>query len=88
MAATATQTQRREQLLVGWEWIQLQMARTGTQHWMTQNEKGMMTRWRDENTTGDEGEVNPAKKKARETLTSLGPLVSFFFSFLVSFSFH
>ena len=40
-----------------------------------------MEREGNEDTTGDEGEVNPAKKKAQEMLTSLGPLVSFFFLF-------
>ena len=86
-AATATQTQRREQLLAGWERVRLQTARTARRHWTTRNEKGTTTRRRDEDTTGDEGEVNPAKQKAQETLTSLGPLVSFFFPFWFLFLF-
>ena len=86
-ATTATQTQRREQLLAGWERVQLQTARPATRHWTTQNQKGTTTRWRDEDTMGDEGEVNPVKKKAQETLTFLGPLVSFFFLFWFLFLF-
>ena len=41
----------------------------------------------DRETTRDEGEVNRAKKKAQETSTSLGPLVSFFFFFSSFFFF-
>ena len=86
-ATTATQTQRREQLLAGWERVQLQTARTATRHWTTRNEKGTTTRQRDEDTTGDKGEVNPAKKSPRDVDVSWAT-GKFFFSFLVSFSFH
>ena len=72
---------------MGWERVQLQTARTAIRHWTTWNEKGTMTRWRDEDTMGDEGEVNPVKKKAQETSMSLGPLVSFFFLFWFLFLF-
>ena len=77
-------------LLAGWERVQLQTAGTATvdQTEREGNPDATGRRKRDEGRRGGGGKPN-AKKAQETSLTSLGPLVSFFFcSFLISFSFY